>query len=162
MIRKETTNLVQILEVMADLELAAAELYKTCGQVWLVHKGFWDDMELAEIKHAANINRMSRIVSEEPQRFELAHPLKPAAIQTSISGIKWNMQRIRDKALTEKSVLFIARDLEHSMLEARYPEILKTDDSEYKSLINEVFSDTLAHRERLEKRIKQIAPGVTH
>jgi len=142
---------------MADFELAVADLYRMCSQVWLADKEFWADMEQAELKHAENIHKIGKTVLEKPELFELAHPMRFVALRTSISGIKWNMERIRKKDLSEKNMFFIARDLEQSALEAKYAEILKTDDSDSKSLINEVLSDTVAHRERLDEKIRKMA-----
>jgi hypothetical protein len=48
------------------------------------------------------------------------------------------------------------------MLESRYGEILKTDNGEFKSLINEVLSDTLAHRKLLDGKIGEKISGNIH
>ena len=155
MIQKDTANLTNVLKAMTEFELAVAELYRACSQTWLVDKEFWADMEKAEMKHAENINKMNRIVSEKPERFEMGHVLKPAAIQTSISGIKSNIQRLKKKELFQKNMLFIARDLEQSILESHYADIVRTNDVEFQALINQVLSDTVAHREWLNKKIRE-------
>jgi hypothetical protein len=52
-------------------------------------------------------------------------------------------------------MLFISRDIEQSFLENRYGEIVKTNDTEFQSLMNEILLDTLAHREFLNDKIKE-------
>jgi hypothetical protein len=54
-------------------------------------------------------------------------------------------------------MLFIARDLEQSILESSYSDVIKTSDTEFQTLIKEVLSDTVGHRERLDKKISGTA-----
>jgi hypothetical protein len=158
MIQKFSPNLVTILKSMADFELAAAELYRTCSQVWDVDKEFWADMQQAELKHAKNVNRMTDIVSAKPGDYTTGHMFNPAAVQTSISGINGNIQRLVKREIARKNMLFIARDLEQSMLERNYAEIVKTNDPEFQSLVKEILSDTVSHREQLNRKIREMGP----
>jgi len=158
MVHKDLGNVNDLLKKMVQLELVMAELYRTCGQILVSDKDFWTDLEKAEAHHAENIHLMSKIISEMPTSFELGRPVKPAAIQTSIAGVQWNIQRLKKKELSEKNMLFIARDLEQSTLESNYGEIVKTNDIEYKNLINQILSETAVHRDRLNKKIQEIAP----
>ena len=155
--QKNPINLTKVLKAMADFEHAAAELYGMCGQTWEADKEFWADMERAEIKHAENIIRMSEIVSLKPEGCQSGHTFKPEAIWTSISGIQWNIERLVKKEITEKNMLFIARDVEQSMLESKYGDAVKSNDPEYQSLLKEIISDTVAHRERLNNKIREIS-----
>ena len=52
-------------------------------------------------------------------------------------------------------MLFISRDIEQSILEKQYAEIVRSANIEFHSLINEIISDTLTHREFLNDKIKE-------
>jgi len=156
MLQKFTPDLIGILKSLADFELATAELYGTCSRIWDGDKEFWTDMQQAEVKHSRNIKRMTDIVSSKPGDCTPGHVFPPAAVQTSISGIKANIQRLAKREIARKNMLFIARDIEQSMLERNYSEIVKTNDAEFQSLIKEILSDTVSHREQLNKKIKEI------
>jgi hypothetical protein len=158
MIQKSSPNLVSILKNLADFELATAELYRTCSQIWEGDKEFWSDMQQAEVKHSRNINRMTDIVSSKPGDYTPGHIFPPAAVQTSISGIKGNIQRLVTREIARKNMFFIARDIEQSMLERNYAEIVKTNDAEFQSLVNEILSDTVSHREQLNRKIREMGP----
>jgi hypothetical protein len=158
MIQKSSPNLISILKSMADFELATAELYRTCSQVWDLDKEFWADMQQAELKHSKNINKMTDIVCSKPGDFTPGRVFTPAAVQTSIAGVKGNIQRLLKREIGRKNMFFIARDIEQSMLERNYSEIVKTSDAEFKSLINEVLSDTVSHREQLNRKIREMGP----
>jgi len=142
---------------MGELELAIGELYQTCGQLWPEHKKFWMDMGQAEFKHADDIGRMSKIISERPENFELGRSFSPNAIKTFISGVKSNIQRLKKKESSEINALFMARDIEQSYLESKYVEITKTEDKEFRSLTSGIYSDTVLHRDYLNKRIRDLA-----
>ncbi len=156
MLQKSSPDLIGILKSLADFEMATAELYGTCSRIWDGDKEFWSDMQQAEVKHFRNINRMADIVSSRPGDCTPGRVFPPAAVQTSISGIKANIQRLAKREIARKNMLFIARDIEQSMLERNYSEIVKTNDAEFQSLINEILSDTVSHREQLNKKIREI------
>jgi len=140
---------------MAEYELALAELYLTCSQIWPDNKYFWILMERGEVKHAHYISKITKMVTEKPEVFELGRPFNPATIQISISGVRWNLQRLKNKEITERNMLFISRDIEQSFLGNQYGEIVKTNNTEFQSLMNEILLDTLAHREFLNDKIKE-------
>ena len=148
-------NLQVVLNMMAEFELALAELYRTCSQIWPDNKYFWILIERGEVKHAQYVNKIREMVKEKPEVFELGRPFKPAAIQVSISGVRWNLQRLKNKEITEKNMLFISRDIEQSFLESQYGEIIKTNDIEFQSIMDGILSDSLAHREFLNDKIKE-------
>lgn len=95
MLPKDLGNFLNVLKKMEDHELIMAELYRTCSQVWSVDEKFWNDMGQMEMKHAQNINRIMKLVSERPESFEWGHPFKVVAIQTAGKGIKSNIQKLK-------------------------------------------------------------------
>ena len=158
MIQKSSPDLIRVLKTLADFELAASELYRTCSQVSDVDKEFWRDMQQAEVKHSRNINRMTDILSAKPGDYTPGHVFSPAAVQTTISGIKANIQRLLKREIARKNMFFIARDLEQSMLEKNYAEIVRTNDPEFQSLMKEMVADTVSHRNQLDKKIRELGP----
>ena len=94
MIQKELKRTLDVLESMKELETAVAQLYRGCGESWPEDKEFWSRMEQAELKHSQNINDMIRIIAERPDGFELGHPFRQPAIQTFLSSVRSNIQRL--------------------------------------------------------------------
>ena len=151
--QQDFKNVSEALRTMGELELTVAEFYQTCGERWTDHKSFWMDMEFAELKHADNVERMGRILSERPGKFELGSFITPTAIRTFIAGIRSNIERLKTEEIDEKKVLFLGVDLEQSFLESKYAEIIKTSDTEFQSLMREINADTLFHREYLNRKL---------
>lgn len=153
--KRQLESILDMLKIMKELELTAAEFYRTCGEIWIIEKDFWINMEQSELKHAQNIDLMIKISSEKPEKFELGHPFKHPAIQTFISGVKLDIQRLRSRKLSKGKTLFVARDIEESMLESKYMEIIRTNEPEFQALMKQIISDTLTHKEWLYEKMRQ-------
>jgi len=157
--KKVSENIFGVLKNMEALERILSELYLSCSQIASFDKEFWTDMGQAERKHTDNIKRMMELISKKPESFELNSQFKSAAIKTATSGIQWHMDRLQKNGLTEEKMLYIARDLEQAILENSYNNIVKTSNPEFQYLINEIVSETVAHHDQLERKIKPLIPS---
>jgi len=72
------------------------------------------------MRHAKNIEKMMDLVSKRPENFEWGRPLKLVAIQTAISGIRSDIERLKKGELPLYKTLFSARDIEQSLIEGKY------------------------------------------
>ncbi len=152
--QEQIQTVLAVLKQMKDLELTLSDFYRICGEVWILEKDFWTHMADSEVKHAHNIDEIMKMFSEAPQIFELGYPFKRPAVQTFISGVKSNIERLKAESLPKQKVLFVARDIEESVLESRYAEIIRSDDKEFQRLIKQLVSDTALHKESLNQRIR--------
>ena len=98
---------------------------------------------------------MIKILSERPECFEFGYPFKPPAIKTFISGIKSNIQKLRSGKLPKDRISYVARDIEGSILESKYMEIIRTNEPEFQTLVKQIVSDTMTHKEWLDQKMKQ-------
>jgi hypothetical protein len=153
--QQDLQNLKQVLRTMGELELTVAEFYQTCSECWTEHVHFWMDMEYAEIKHADNIERMREILSERPENFQIGRFIPATEMKAFISGVKSNIQRLKGQEIDERKVLSLSVALEQSILESNYAEVVKTDDTEFRSLMREINADTVFHREYLNHKIEE-------
>ena len=153
MLQKDFENILDVLKLMKELELIVAELYRTCGQCWIDEKEFWMKMEQSEMKHAQHIDRLIQIMLERPQAFELGHSFRRPAVQVFISGLKAYIPRLKKNEIPKEKMLFIARDIEQSILESKYGEIIRTNDIEFQDLIRQIVLDTTTHKDSLNKKL---------
>jgi hypothetical protein len=156
MLPVEVKNISSTLEVMAELEEAISKFYLTAGDLWEEDRAFWSALAQAELTHAEDIRKMADILNRIPREFEIGRPLASAGIRTVISGVQNNIQKMRKGEITKKQFLFIARDIEQSLLESRYAEILKTKDPDYQQLVYDVSSQTEAHKALLARKIEEV------
>lgn len=154
---RNVQEICKVMEGLARNERAIAELYSACADQWPEDRKFWQALADAEGKHAAMIESLSEILTRRPERFEAGRPFNLTAVSSSIAWIQSNRDKVRNGSLTRGKILILARDLEQSVLEAKFAEIVKGDDLEYATLVNEVVADTQAHREMLDRRIHRSA-----
>jgi hypothetical protein len=155
MLSADAKNTSNMLEMLAELEGVISELYKTAGDLWEEDKDFWASLAQAESSHAEYIRKMAAILNRKPQEFEIGRPLAAAGIKTVISGVQNNIQKLKKGEINKKQILFISRDIEQSLLESKYTEILKTKDLDYQRLIHDVASQTETHKMLLVKKIEE-------
>lgn len=153
-------SVLKTLEALADMEMVLSEFYKTCGDVWKEDEVFWSNLSQAEIHHAEYIRKIADIVKNKPEMFETARSLNITAINTVISGIKNNIQKLKNGKIEKKQAFFISRDVEQSVLESKYNEILKTTYIEYNTLLSEIMSETGTHKKLILSKIEETKGNV--
>jgi hypothetical protein len=85
----------------------------------------------------------------------LGRPFNPIAINTAMAGLKDIARRLTSEAFSLEKILFTVRDIEQSVLESHYAEIVKTADPEYQTMMNGILSDTSVHKKIIQERIEQ-------
>jgi len=142
-------NLQNVLDVMSDmvtLELALAELYLACSEQFPEDKSFWLAIRHQEQLHAKLIGQLAGLISSRPQEFQFGRPFNSVAIKTTLSSVQNYTESVRKGLLQRKRALFMARDIENSVLEAKYGEVVSTNNIEYMKIIELITKDTLAHK----------------
>jgi hypothetical protein len=76
-------------------------------------------------------------------------------LKETLSDITRKIEQIKEKGIAKDKLLLIANGLEKEFLEAKYGEILKTDDIEYKTLMQEIVHDTQKHQIRIIYKINE-------
>lgn len=147
------------MNTMAAIERLIGDFYQECGEIWEEDRTFWMHIAAEEEKHAQYIERMAEIVALKPERFEIGRPFNQAAAQTVMAGIKKNLKRMKEGLITQERAMFITRDIEHSLMEKNYGEIVKTSDPEYLMLVREIMEETGTHRNSIDERIQTMKPG---
>lgn len=142
---------------MAEYEEVIASLYGTCAERWMEDGDFWEQMAKEEIGHAQLIKQIAQMVEESPRQFDLGRPFNQVAINTAIAGVKRHIEAIKQGEYSHKKAIIIARDLEQSILESRYIELLKTSNVEYLETIKGIVQDTARHRKTIQLRLEEIS-----
>jgi hypothetical protein len=139
---------------MEEMEKAVSELYMVCADTWPADRIFWAELSDEEREHRKNIATIHPIISNKPEHFEKGRPFNIFAIQTILTGLRNNIEKIRQHELSENNALSIARDIEQSFIEFRYSEIVKTADIEYSTLVRKIVKETAQHKIKIDQKIK--------
>jgi hypothetical protein len=151
--------ILKTMDMLAQLELAISEFYQTCADSWKTQEEFWSSLALAEVKHSHYIREIADLFSKSPGNFYRGRPFHPAAVSTVKSGIKNNIQKLKNGEIKENHLLFIALDIEESILESKYFDFLKSDDPRLQHLVMEIMNQTRHHKKMLENKIDEWKKG---
>lgn len=140
----------EALEPLKGLELAIADLYGQCAISFQDNVDFWLALKEQEEGHARNIDAMIGIIYDRPHAFELGFPIRKEAIQTFIAGVHDTREKIRDGKMTKDRILIALKDIERGLIEAKYFDILKSEDLSFNKFVTQIRKETFAHRAKLE------------
>lgn len=149
-------RITKVLESMIQYELMLSDFYKQCADILTENKSFWQNLADAEVLHAENIQKMREIITKKQESFEAGRPFNPIAIDTAMAGLKDNIRRLTSRAFSCEKMLIMARDIEQSILESHYAEIVKTDDPQYQSLMKGILSQTYEHKKIIQEKIEAV------
>jgi hypothetical protein len=76
-------------------------------------------------------------------------------LKTFISGIERDIESVKQLNVPELKALHIARDIEQALIEARFTEVVQTEDRSFRALADEIVRDTAIHRRLVEKKIAE-------
>lgn len=146
-------QLVEALQALVRLELAVGELYKACSVRWPDDGRFWLEVARQEMDHAQAIERMLAIIALNPGNFAPLKAIRVNAVDTIISGIESRTVQVRSGQLSNNNALHIALDLEKSVMENRFYEMVQTTDPAFLTICSEIMAQTRDHKSHFENRI---------
>lgn len=148
-------NTLEALELMAQAEETVQRLYATCAVLWKVEEDFWRGLSGEERRHAKHIRSMMAILAANPDRFQPGRRFSTVALKTFISGIEHQIEHVKQAGVPQMKALRLALDIEQAVIEARFTEIVQTEDKGYRALAGEIVQDTVAHRLLVERKIAE-------
>ncbi len=147
---------VETLKLIGELELALAEFYAAAAACRAADPAFWLGLEQEERRHAAHIEQMIAMIEANPTLYQTNRGFNPAAIQTFSAYVRDATSRLKKGEVPpndEKYLLSLARDMEQSVIEAKFSEIVKTSDLEFQALMRHIVSETQAHKNKIVGRL---------
>ena len=135
--------------------MAVAEFYGVCSRTWESEQGFFAALSRDEMRHAADVRELARILADKPEQFQSLRRFHKAAVQTFVAGVKESAARVHRGETPLDRVLHIALDMENSILENRFTEIVKTEEIRYQTVARRIMDETRSHKANIERRIAE-------
>jgi hypothetical protein len=154
--QRDPKDISRVMGMMADLELKVSEFYRECGDQWPQDKEFWSALEKDEVSHSGSLRKIADMFLARPERFEAHRPYNTASVSLALAGVQSHLQKLKQGQIQAGNILFVARDLEQSLLETKPEEVLKTNEGECAAVLREITSQTQAHKSRLQRRIGEL------
>lgn len=153
----ETLPSKKIFEILEESELWASELYNLCSKVFKEDCDFWTSLEKDEIKHFNHLKTMEQIFDENPQSIYSGRQITEITIQTLIKSMQMIVPELKMGKIPKKRMLAIAKNIEDSIIESKYKEILTSKDSRFQALLKEISLDTYRHRKILLDKMSELS-----
>lgn len=150
---------LETLDLMARAEETVQRLYATCAVLWKEDEEFWRGLAAEERRHAKHIRSMIAGITANPGRFQPGRPFSAPALRTFIDGIERDINSVQQAGVPQMKALRLALDIEQAVIEARFTEIVRTEDPGFRSLVDEIVNDTASHRRLLERKIAERRPA---
>lgn len=93
------------------------------------------------------------MVSAHPEEFKCGRAFNSAAIRTILASIESYTAQARSGQLQPQRAVFIAKDIENSLLEARYTDIVSSGNVEFKKTIARIDEETRAHKDLFTRKL---------
>lgn len=151
---QDLNYIVEVLRFLSEAESIMADFYKVCSQTFTTSSEFWEELIKDELRHEKNVKKIEEIITMKHDYFIAGRPIKKEAVKTFINYVNQQKHRVLNREIDELRILYIARDIEQSIIENKFFEIVSSTDVEFTTLANALIKDTKSHKEKLEQRIK--------
>jgi rubrerythrin len=152
---RDLAGLQKTLKAMEDAELAAARMYAQCAVLWPSERSYWAGLVRDEQHHAAQLAKILALVAQHPDDFTPGRPFNEAGIQSFAQYVDSISGRLKSKRLDKAAFLALANDIENSMLESKYMEVVGTKNAQATQYLQTIQKDTARHKRSLGARLNE-------
>jgi rubrerythrin len=150
---------VEALNLMAESEKMVAEFYLLCSETFTEHHAFWAALAREEMAHARVVGKLIELVSIQPNEFASGKSTPINAIKLFIKKTQSNIGTLKQSDVSMEKALLMAYHIENTIIEQKYADVVSTENEAFRTLLNQVITDTLKHKEKVVARIKQLREG---
>ena len=147
----------QILDILREIELVVAELYKRFSRSFVQDRVLWENLSEDEESHAVMVAELKSTLLKNGSPFELGK-INILALSTYRQGIEGQLGRLERGELRRQNAFFIARDFEKTLIEHRFYDSIRSENPEYRAIQEKIRRETEFHLQKLENYIKTLFP----
>jgi rubrerythrin len=154
-LEKDLTNVIQLIRLMIEAELAASEFYENCAAIYVHDSDFWMGLSKDEALHAEVLTKLSKMIQRKPHEFEPGKLLSSAALKTFTSRIRSDCEKLMSGTLNMQNTLMTAYHIETTAIEAGYTEIIKTENPKYIEALAKLSAAEVKHGRKIKSKIDE-------
>lgn len=141
--------------LLADHEQAAADFYTSFAGLLHSSSPFWTAMAEEELYHKKLINGIDEKLHSGEWRFKRPRFLTSTILQ-SIEWVETRQKDVEKNGISMRGALKLALELENTMIECRFFEVLDKDTPEMMSIMESLAAYSRAHLERLQSEARRL------
>lgn len=147
-------DVIENLRLLSKGERRISEFYQLCGDVIADDKDFWNSVAASERYHAGVALAMAELVEKEPGKYKPGRSFSAVSIRLFGLYMDGLVEDMREGKIRKADLLSLAADIEGSVVELNYGDIVETNVPEYRELARKLAEETGEHRQAFEKRMK--------
>lgn len=141
---------------LREFELALAAMYSVCALRWPRDPACWQGLIAAEKEHAGYVKRLAGMVASRSLDFYPGRPLTGAAVERQIDYVHHRTHEFAEGGIPERQALLAIRELELSILESNFFELVHSSDPDYAALVATILDETKDHVSVIEDRLENL------
>lgn len=149
-------NSLEALDIMVESEETVAEFYRLCSERFTEDDAFWQALAKEEAGHAEVIRKLIALVRIHPSEFTSGKSTPIDGIKSFIRRTRGNIDTVKRGELPEGKALLMAYHIENTFIELQYADVVRTENEDYRALLNQVISDTLKHKTKVMAKIQEL------
>jgi hypothetical protein len=142
------------IEKMAVNEDLVGDLYGFYAQEFPEHRRFWEDLVAEERKHA-KILRGLRDMMEQGGDIQYNEKFSVQAIDFVMNYVQREIESVKRKKPSLLAVLSIAKDLEDSLIERSYFDVVQGGTSKLQLIFARLVQDSKMHRGIIQAMLRE-------
>lgn len=141
--------------LLAEHEEAIGLLYVRLGEVFPESAAFWNELAKEEIEHKKLILEIHEKCLAGKWTFQRPSFVTEAILQ-SLDWIASRKENIETRGISMRNALKLAVQIEDSMMESRFFEIIENDSPEMVDTLESLAAYTRAHAQRLRREARRL------
>lgn len=146
--------------LLAEHEQAAADLYASLADLIESSSTFWTAMAKEELHHRRLIEGVEEKFHSGEWRFKRPRFLT-STILHSVESVGARQKDVEKNGISMRDALKLALELESTMVECRFFEVLDGDTAEMMSVLESLAADSRAHLQRLQSEASRLKWRIT-
>jgi len=155
--QRDLERTLATLGTMREFELALAAMYSACALRWPHDPACWERLIEAEKGHAGYVERLAGLVASRSLDFYPGRPLTSAAVERQIDYVHHRTHEFTEGLVSEHQALLAIRDLERSIIESNFFELVHSPDPDYTGLVTTILDETKDHVAGIDERLEALA-----
>jgi hypothetical protein len=137
-----------VIALLISHETSLHNLYAAYAEKFPVYSKFWNSMSAEERGHAKLIGTLKSLAAAGSLKIDQSR-FKTELIKTMLNYINKEKDSISFGGLSLIQALTVAREIERSMIERRFFEVFKGDQTQLKKVLNTLEKDTREHLDKI-------------
>jgi hypothetical protein len=145
---------IDVMNLMVEAERTCADFYQACSEAFSHEKDFWEQLAKEEFHHAGVLVKLSDLVNRKPHEFEVGKLSPLSAMRGFISRVRSDHQKLHGGSLSEDGALMAAYLIESTVVEQKYTEVIRTQNSSYLTALEKLTKAEVNHKARIQEKMK--------